>query len=173
MPWTPPRIQLTLPPGTSVSVHGTPPTVVAADAYFLTSFNGAAWAALTVGQKDLALKEAYRWLDTLCWKDEDCCGRDFEHAFLAAVAELALALHTNPTAIIGAPSSGTTGEVKSQKLGDLSIEFYQAREGATSTGRVGSKAPLILQRFPWLFDALHCWLHGNWGSSGVINRYRS
>ena len=84
-----------------------------------------------------------------------------------------MALHTNPTAIIGAPSSGTTGEVKSQKLGDLSIEFYQAREGATSTGLVGSKAPLILQRFPWLFDALHCWIHGSWGSSGVINRYRS
>jgi hypothetical protein len=173
MSWTPPRVQLTLPTDISISVHGTPPTVVAADAYFLTSFNGAAWAALTVGQKDLALKEAYRWLDTLCWKKEDCCGRDFEQAFLAAAAELALALHTNPTAIIGAPSSGTTGEVKRVKLGDLEQEFFQAREGATSTGRVGSKAPLVLQRFPFLYDMLSCWIHGSWGSSGVIARYRS
>ena len=168
MPWTPPRIQLTLPPGTSVSVHGTPPTVVAADAYFLTSFNGPAWAALTVDQKALALKEAYRWLDTLCWKQEDCCGRDFEAAFLAASAELALALHTNPTAIIGAPSSGTTGEVKRQKLDALEIEFFQAAPGQVATSnRLGSKAPLILQRFPWLYDMLSCWIHSNWGNRAI------
>lgn len=137
------------------------------DAYFLTSFNGPAWAALTQEEKDLALAEADRWLGTLCWdRTHDCCGRDYQQAVLAALAELALALHKDQTAVIGSTLT-VTGAVKRQKLGDLEREFFPSANGAAS--RVGPNAPTILQRFPWLMDLIGCWVKVQ-GSSRVLSR---
>ena len=137
----------------------TPPvplTVADLDAYFATSLNGAAWAALTPEQKTKALAEAQRWLATLCWDPAaDCCGRDFQNALLMATAELALALATAPGAIIGAPSDGRW--IQREKLDVLEVE-YDMLQPNQGIGAPNSKYPLIIQRFPWLKDILGCWL---------------
>jgi hypothetical protein len=164
-----------------------------ADAYFATSFNAAAWTALSSAEKTVALAEATRWLETLCWKGEKCsdtqplqwprkadadgcCGAvacaALPEAMVQATAELALGLHQNKTAIIGgSTSTGTTGAIKSQKLGDLQQDYYDVKDGQTTTGKVSSTAPLILQRFSWLIDLLApCYLEGSFGRSRIISR---
>jgi hypothetical protein len=154
-------------------------TAAEADAYFLTTPRNTAWVAITPAtMRPLLLTEAERWLRGLCPNPdaEGCCGV-FSDAWAAAVSELALAIHQNPTAIIGgAAAAGPVGEVKSQKLGDLSIEFYQSRSGEApvQASRYGPRAPLVLRALPWLGDILGCWLpsYGS-GTSGVIARYRS
>ena len=52
------------------------------------------------------------------------------------------------------------------------IEYAQLTgDAVASTGsRVSSKAPLILQKCPWLVDALGCWLQTNYGTSRVLKR---
>jgi hypothetical protein len=165
-----------------------------ADAYFATSFNDAAWRALTDAEKTLALGEATKWLEQLCWKGEkcsdtqtfqwprkadktDCCAAvtcaALPTQLVAATAELALALNNNPTAIIGGPVATTTGPVKRQKLGDLEQEFFEGGAGA-STSRYGISDPIVLQKFPWLGDLLgECLLSGSFGSSRILARVRS
>ena len=167
-----------------------------ATAYFANSFNSAAWALLTPAEKDTALAEASRWLETLCWKGEKCdpnqpfawprkidakgcCGAAtcavLPAAMTQAVAELALALHLNKTAIIGgAAVAGAAQLVKRQKLGDLEIEYQAPTAGAVTAGRYGPSAPFVLQRFPWLGDLLgECYMQGSYGSSRIIGRVRS
>jgi len=143
-----------------------------ATAYFAGTVREAAWTAVV--DPDAQLNEAQRWLGSLCWDEtKDCCGRDFEEAYLSAVCELALALSANPTAIIGGATAGATQLVKRQKLGDLEIE-YQAPSGESlRSERYGPNAPLVLQRFPWLGDVLGCWLNVPTGSSRIIARVRS
>ena len=137
----------------------TPPvplTVADLDAYFATSLNGAAWTALTPEQKTKALAEAQRWLTTLCWDPAaDCCSRDYQNALLMATAELALALATDPGAIIGAPSDGRW--IQREKLDVLEVE-YDMLQPSQGIGAPNDKYPLIIQRFPWLKDILGCWL---------------
>jgi hypothetical protein len=152
-------------------------TVIQADAYFAPGPRAAEWTKLTDPQKDSALTEAQRWMETLC-VDPDrtgCCGV-FADRWTMAVSEVALALHLSPTAIItGAPAAGgATGEVKRQKLGDLEIEYFQASAGGAvvQTSRYGPKANPLLRAFPWLGDIIGCWITGGTGSS-VIARYRS
>jgi hypothetical protein len=169
-----------------------------ATTYFANSFNAAAWTALTAAEKDTALAEATRWLETLCWKGEKCdpaqplawprkidgtgcCAAvtctTLPPALIQAVAELALALHQNKTAIIGGVASGGAAlPVKRQKLGDLEVEYHAPTAGtvSTSTGRYGPNSPLILQRFPWLGDLLgECYMQGSYGNSRIIARVRS
>ena len=161
-----------------------------ATTYFANSFNAAAWATLTAAEKDTALAEATRWLETLCWKGEKCdpaqplawprkidetgcCAAvactTLPPALIQAVAELALALHQNKTAIIGGGSSSQT--IKSAQLGSMSITYA---DGASSASRYGAKAPLVLQRFSWLGDLLgECYLEGSYGNSRIIGRVRS
>jgi len=164
-----------------------------ADTYFATSFNAAAWTALSSAEKTVALAEATRWLETLCWKGEKCsdtqplkwprkadadgcCGAvacaALPEAMVQATAELALGLHQNKTAIIGgSTSTGTTGAIKSQKLGDLQQDYYDVKDGQTTTGKVSATAPLILQRFSWLVDLLSpCLLDVSAGSGRVLHR---
>ena len=171
-----------------------------ADDYFVHSFNGQAWMALPVQDKTIALREATKWLEAgLCWKGEKCDSTQplawprviaetgccasadcttLPPAIVQATAELALALHLNKTAIIsgGAAGGGATGEVKKQQLGDLSIEFFQARAGdaPVQTSRYGPTAPLVLQRFPWLGDLLgECYMQVSTGAARIIARVRS
>jgi len=164
-----------------------------ADTYFATSFNAAAWTALSSAEKTVALAEATRWLETLCWKGEKCsdtqplkwprkadadgcCGAvacaALPEAMVQATAELALGLHQNKTAIVGgSTSTGTTGAIKSQKLGDLQQDYYDVKDGQTTTGKVSATAPLILQRFSWLVDLLSpCLLDVSAGSGRVLHR---
>jgi hypothetical protein len=164
-----------------------------ADTYFATSFNAAAWTALSSAEKTVALTEATRWLETLCWKGEKCsdtqplkwprkadadgcCGAvacaALPEAMVQATAELALGLHQNKTAIIGgSTSTGTTGAIKSQKLGDLQQDYYDVKDGQTTTGKVSNSAPLILQRFSWLVDLLSpCLLDVASGGARVLHR---
>jgi len=166
-----------------------------ADAYFATSFNNASWMALTELEKTLALGEATKWLEQLCWKGEkcsdtqafqwprkadktDCCVAVvcavLPTQLVAATAELALALNTNKTAIIGgAASTSATGAVKKNQLGDLVQEFYEPG-GSGSTSRYGPNDPIVLQKFPWLGDLLgECLLSGSFGSSRILARVRS
>jgi hypothetical protein len=167
-----------------------------ATTYFANSFNAAAWTALTAAEKDTALAEATRWLETLCWKGEKCdpaqplawprkidgtgcCAAvtctALPPALIQAVAELALALHQNKTAIIGgAASSGVSGAIKRNQLGDLVQEFYDVKDAAATAAKYGPNAPLILQRFPWLGDLLgECYMQGSYGNSRIIARVRS
>lgn len=173
---------------------------VDADTYFVTSFNNGAWTALTEPEKTLALGEATRWLEQLCWKGAkcsdaqplqwprkadktNCCAAVVCTALptqlVAATAELALALHLNKTAIIGgvaAATTATTGAIKSQKLGDLQQDFYEpgGSSSSSSSNRFGPSAPLVLQKFPWLSDLLgECLMSGSFGSSRILARVRS
>ena len=57
-----------------------------------------------------------------------------------------------------------------QKLGELQQEFFGPSDVGT---KVAVSAPIVLQKFPWLIDVLGCWLDGNYGQSGIINRVRS
>jgi hypothetical protein len=162
-----------------------------ATTYFANSFNAAAWATLTAAEKDTALAEATRWLETLCWKGEKCdpaqplawprkidgtgcCAAvtctTLPPALIQAAAELALALHQNKTAMIGGGSGGQV--IKSAQLGSMSVEYFEG--GAGSASRYGAKAPLVLQRFPWLGDLLgECYMQGSYGNSRIIARVRS
>ena len=140
----------------------TPPvplTVADLDAYFATSPRQAQWNALTTQQKTQSLAEAQRWLGTLCWDPAaDCCGRDFQAALLMATAELALALATDPQAVIGTgPADGRW--TKREKLDVLEVEYgLLVDSGGGDAVSGNSDYPLIIQRFPWLKDILGCWL---------------
>ncbi len=165
-----------------------------ADAYFLTTLKDSDWATLTPRQKDAALAEATKWLETLCWKGEacskvqpfkwprkidadDCCPAadcsglpvKLQHA----TAELALQLFKNQTALIGSVSTGTTGAIKSQELGDLKQSFYDVPAGPVSASKYGPNSPKVLQTFPWLGDLLGCYMRATYGSSRIIQRVRS
>ena len=112
------------------------------------------------------MDQACRWLNTLCWDTNiDCCDRSFADAWEMAFSELALWLHQNPTAIISGTGGAQQGTYTSkQKLGDLEVEFraFPVAAGVTTEQRVSPKAPLILQKAPWLVDILSCWLQTNW-----------
>jgi hypothetical protein len=174
-------------------------SVADADAYFATSFNNAAWAVLTQAEKEIALQEATRWLETLCFGGDkcdpaqplkwprcniECCGvvadcSSIPPALVQATAELALALYKNPTAIIGSSTggvTGSTGPIKRQKLDALEVEYFDPRTaGATSTiSHVSPTDPLVVQTFPWLKDLLSCWAEfGSSTGSGLVYRVRS
>ena len=165
-----------------------------ADAYFLTTLKDSDWATLTPRQKDAALAEATKWLETLCWKGEacgktqqfkwprkldadGCCSAaicaslpvELEHA----TAELALQLFKNQTTMIGAAVTGTTGAIQSQQLGDLKQSFYDVKSGASASSKYGPMSPLVLQHFPWLGDLLGCYMRATYGSSRILQRVRS
>jgi len=172
-------------------------SVADADAYFAGSFNAAAWAAIPDADKAIALAEATKWLETLCWGGEKCdagqplawprvieaagccSGADcsaLPPALVQATAELALALYQDQTAIIGGGGAGasTTQLVRRQKLGDLEIEYQAPSAGTVSASRYGPNAPLLLQKFPWLGDLLsECYMQGSFGTSRIIGRVRS
>jgi len=146
-----------------------PLTVADLDLYFENSLNGAAWDALPPETKEAALAEAQRWLATLCWDPAaDCCGRDYQAALLMATAELALALATDPNAVISGPSDGRW--TKREKLDVLEVEYdmLQPNQGVDAPN---NNYPLIVQRFPWLKDILGCWLQ--LGPKREIRLYRN
>lgn len=195
MAYTAPEIDLAAPAGVlpAGSSYLDP-----ADAalYFADSFNAAVWTAIPAAEQTVALAEATRWLETLCWKGEKCdpaqalawprkidaagcCAAatctTMPPAMIQAVAELALALHQNPKALISG-SGGTTsglGPVKRQKLDALEIEYFDPRiAGTTSAGGVSPSAPLVLRTFPWLKDLLGCYVNGM-GANSLMLRVRS
>lgn len=160
-------------------------TVAEADAYFAGSFKAEKWGALGDEEKTIALNEASRWLNALCWHGTKCdeeqadswprdvaedaagCGcdaavcPDIPAVIVQATAELALSLQQSQ----GAVESGPTGEVQSQSLGELSQSYFQSRGRKVSTS-----APLVLQVYPWLVDLLGCYLQGSYGGSRVLSR---
>jgi hypothetical protein len=149
-------------------------TEAMADAYFATTPRQAAWAAVV--SPDIVLTEAQTWLSALCWDEKaTCCGHSFDTAYTRAVSELALALSLNPTALIGTgtASTGTTGAIKRQKLGDLEVEFHPISSGSTATATPGTtKGPLVLRTFPWLREIVGCWVL-NGGANQLAYRVRS
>jgi hypothetical protein len=147
-----------------------------ADTYFATTPRLSQWNALTIAEMDTFLTEAQTWLKTLCWDEKaDCCGNNFDQQFTRAVSELALALHGNPTALIGgaaATNSGPIGPVKRQKLGDLEVEYFDPRSGGAVTTTGGStRGPLLLRTFPWLKEMIGCFLSNPYSS--LLYRVRS
>lgn len=146
-----------------------------ADTYFATTPRLTTWNAIVDPEKDISLTEAQTWLAQLCWDPAaTCCGNNFDASYTRAVSELALAIHTNPTALIpsGVASTAATGAIKRQKLGDLEVEYHPLASGASTTAASGSsKGPLVLRAFPWLKDIIGCWL--NIGSSNLVYRVRS
>ena len=139
-------------------------TVADADAYFLTTPRNAEWLAIGPNHQ-VWLNEAQRLLGQLCFDEtKDCCGKKITDVWTEAVSETALALQKNPTAIT---SGGSSKEIKSASLGGLSVTYA---DGASTTSKVSSSAPLLLQAFPWLVDLLNCWLKTSTGASRVISR---
>ena len=159
-----------------------------ANTYFATSFNDAAWTALSDAQKDLALQVATRNLETLQWYGTKC---DADQALqwprevaadgscdatvcttipdklVEATCELALKLHSNQSVFIDGPDSGTTGTyVSKQKLGELEVE-YEEFDGAKSV----STGPKIIVLFPWLKELLRC--YAKVGSQTIMLAVRS
>jgi hypothetical protein len=176
MSWTSPTVTGTFPDpapsGVGGSVSLPVATVPDADKYFATTPRNAEWAALAPNQQ-VWLNESQRYLEQLCFdQGADCCGKSFEDAWEAVVSEVALALSKNPTAVIGsgAASTGTTGAIKSQKLGDLQQDFYDVKLGGSTTSKYGPNAPAILQRFPWISDFVGCWMAHGYGSSRILSR---
>ena len=167
-------------------------SVADADTYFADSFNNAAWSALSAAEKDIALKEATRALETLCWKGDkcsttqslawprtidatDCCAAvdctTLPLKLVEATAELALKMHQDQAALIASKAAAVaTGVVKRNKLGDLEQEFF-APADAKQGLRYGPSAPTVLQRYPWLGDLLgECYLATTYSGSRVISR---
>ena len=151
-------------------------TPAMANTYFATTPRDAQWSAIRGAEQAISLTEAQTWLGQLCWNTTaDCCGNTFDASYTRAVSELALALHGNPTALIGgAAATAALGPVKRQKLDALEVEYFDPRgSGSTATATAPTaKGPLVLQRFPWLKDIIGCFLT-NTGSSNLIRRVRS
>ena len=197
MPWTAPSITGALPTGGTggagvrvLPSGGSYVSEADADLYFANTFRNAEWTALTSAEKTIALQEATRALETLCYKGDkcsdtqalkwprqvdasDCCAAAACTALppqiVEATCELALQLEKNKTALIGG-SSGGTGAVKRQKLGDLELELFEPGAGDR---KVGASAPLVLQTYPWLIDMMSCYLQGSYGNSRILARVRS
>lgn len=149
------------------------PTQAEVDAYFLTTPRAAEWAAVTT--PDIWLNEAYRWLGQLCVDPlKVCCGMTFAQAWVAAIGELALSLSKNPTALIGGvATAGAQGAIKRNQLGDLVQEFYDTKDGQATASRFGPNDPVVLQKWPWIYDLLGCYLNVPVGGTRVIARVRS
>ena len=149
-------------------------TIPDATAYFVTTPRSAEWAALT--DQQVWLNESQRYLGQLCWNTTaDCCGKPFDASYTRAVSELALALHSNPAALIGgAAATAALGPVKRQKLDALEVEYFDPRgSGSTATATAPTaRGPLVLQHFPWLKEIIGCFLI-NTGSSNLLRRVRS
>jgi len=187
MAYTAPEIDLAAPSGVlpAGSSYLDPAD---ANTYFANTFNAAVWAAIPTGDQTIALAEATKWLEALCWKGEKCdpaqpmawprkmdasgcCSEvvctTLPPAMIQATAELALALYQNKTAIIG--GSTNSGAIKTATLGDLSVTYQDAGSGQTS--KVSNSAPLVLQKFPWLVDLLSpCLLDVATGGARVLHR---
>lgn len=159
-----------------------------ADTYFSTSFNNAAWGALSDAQKDLALQVATRNLETLQWFGTKCTDTQalkwprevpadgssdatvcttIPNQLVEATCELALKLHANQSVMIDGPETAITGTfVSKEKLGELEVE-YEEYDGAKSI----STGPKIIVLFPWLKELLRS--YARVGSTSVITAVRS
>ncbi len=171
--------------------------VAQADDYYLGTLLESNWAALSNTEKESSLLAATRALETLTYAGTRCTpstdDATLEQALqwprsgatckgitatcaalpnpiVEATASLALNIFTSPPTP-GAPSTGTTGAIKSQKLGDLSQDFYDVKEGSST--KVDASAPLLLQQYPYLVDLLSCWSDTATGAGRVILRVRS
>ena len=164
-----------------------------AGVYFSSTFNAAAWAALSTTNQDISLKESTRWLETLSWKGikcsdtqalqwprtlaaSGCCTASecttLPAKIIEATCELALQLFSNKTALIGASVTASGTYVKRQKLGDLEVEFDAFPSGTAGSGDMsGTTGPLVLRKFPWLKDMLSC--YANVGANSLMLRVRS
>jgi hypothetical protein len=152
------------------------PTITSAMAntYFATTPRDAQWLAITAPEQAIALSEAQTWMAQLCWDPAaTCCGNTFDASYTRAISELALALHGNPTALIGTgAATSSTGPVKRQKLGDLEVEYFDSRGSGSTATATAPTGPLVLQKFPWLKDIIGCWLTSTGGQS-LMRRVRS
>lgn len=174
-------------------------SVTRADAIWANTLNDAAWDTLTTSEKEQALMASTNALEALKYVGRRCspssddptkqqalqwprsgfickgiaavCG-SIPRQVEEATAYLALNLFNDPNAIIpGVPTPiPARGAVQKQKLGDLEQTFFAPSDVGT---KIGISAPIVLQKFPWLVDVLSCWLDGNYGQSGIINRVRS
>ena len=174
-------------------------SVAAADGIWANTLNDAAWSALTETQKQQSLMASTNALEALRYSGERCSPSTDDPNLQQALqwprsgytckgitstcaaipkqveqacAYLALNLFNDPNAIIpGVPTpTPQRGAVKMQKLGELQQEFFGPSDVGT---KVAVTAPIVLQKFPWLIDVLSCWLDGNYGQSGIINRVRA
>ena len=146
-----------------------------ANTYFATTQRNAQWVAISAPDQAIALTEAQIWLGQLCWNQQaTCCGAPFPEMFTRAVSELALAIHSNPTALISGTAATATaalGPVKRQKLDALEVEYFDPRGSGSTATAAAPKGPLVLQTFPWLREIAGCWL--NLGSPSLVRRVRS
>ena len=168
-----------------------------ADDYFSNTLSDQYWSVMTTDEKQAALIAATRRLETLSyignrcspstndpslpqslqWPRSGASCREVEATcdalpkpIVDAVCWLALQLHTSPP-VPGAPATGSTGAIKSQKLGDLEQSFYDVKEGQSL--KVDASAPLIMQQYPELVDIIGCWSTNSTGGSKLLLRVRS
>lgn len=159
---------------TPVPISLVPPAPDIADAYFAATSKNDPWIAIDPARRQQLLNEAAILLNTICFdQSRDCCGRSFVDYWTMAVCELALTINNDPSGVFGAVQQNV-GRIKKQKLGDLEQEFYDAAiTGTNDTKRFGPHAPMALQRYPWLYDLIGCWITSQLGNTRVIARVRS
>lgn len=113
-------------------------TVADADTWFASSFGNAQWLALTAAEKQVAITEASRALESLHWWGEKCgttqpwawprklaassgCGEAVCTALpgdvVSAVCQLALSLHITPTALVPALAGSTGATITTSTAG--------------------------------------------------------
>ncbi|QQG31334.1 putative head-tail connector protein [Cyanophage S-2L] len=140
-----------------------------ADAYMALGARGPLWLAVgDEAARQVALTEAFRWLQTLPIRDRptDACARPFDECWVTANAEVALALHRDSAAVV--PAGSQAGPVaKSQALGALQQSFFSMAEWKT---RYDQNDHPLLRAFPWIYSILGCWLPSK---SKVLHRVRS
>ena len=171
-------------------------SVSKADDYYAGTLSDQYWSPLTQQEKEAALIAATRALETLTYAGTRCTPSSDDPALeqalqwprsgvtckgitaacdllpqpiIDATAYLALQLHTSPPTP-GGGSSGLTGAIKEQQLGELKIGYYDVKD---SQQKISGSAPLILQQYPVLVDLLGCWSNTSTGAGRVINRVRS
>lgn len=161
-----------LPTGASgKACNCTPPALIEvaqADTYMAATLKASAWAALTSTQKSQALKSAQDSLRTLRWCTDEtaCCGKELAPSYTAAVAELALVLFSDSTAVLGAANQLPLPVVSREKMGPFEQEFFSPADIRSarvlpSDRRVGSRSPTVLRLYPWLLDLIGCWIDRN------------
>ena len=150
-------------------------TLAEANTYFETVPDSSTWTNKTDDQKNRALIEATRWIDSFVYFGDRCdqgqalkfprnnyqvdgvelaCSK-IPSGIKYAQYELARALANDPDAITG--TTGKEGNISQAKLGDLEVKF------STSTQGTGPRNN-ILDVYPWLQSYLGSYMIGGAGS---------
>ena len=164
-------------------------TLAEMTAYAANQSWDATWTAYTTAKKEISLKSAAQWLDTLTYKGSRNAttqrlswprtGATFDGVTSSATAipaqiktaqmELSWQLLQDPDVFIKGSTAPQGTYLSESKLGDL-VQKYQQYEGSSATTVDNIKDPKVFINYPWLRDLIGGWLAGMSGGIGFIER---